>query len=89
MDSKAIWKPKWVTGKVLGQALGVGRTGAYRRAISLGIRVRIIPGMKGRRYNVADLERAVARLEREEAERAAASDQVGAWTFDKTRATAS
>ena len=48
------------------RAIGTNPVTFAKAAPSLGIRCRVVPGVKGRYYSRADLERVLAAMEKEE-----------------------
>jgi hypothetical protein len=75
MTQATLNRKEWIEATVAARALGIGLPTLSRVAPHLGIKVRIIPQRKGPRYNRADVEAAVARLEAQEAATVAAAQQ--------------
>ena len=73
MNAPTLSQTDWLTAKSTAKKLGVGPRGLDVRAASLGIRVRLIPGMRFKRFHRGDVSRVVAALEAAEAERVAAA----------------
>jgi len=71
MNAPMLSKTNWMTAKQTAIRLGVGPRGLDTRAAGLGIRCRVIPGMRFKRFHRDDVLRVVGALEAAEAERVA------------------
>jgi hypothetical protein len=75
MTQATMNQKDWLQLNESARLLGIGTPSLLKCAASLGIRVRVIPGRKGSRFFRADVESAIAELERQEAARVAAARQ--------------
>jgi hypothetical protein len=57
----------WVNTINAARLLSISQVSVKKVAKACGIRVRVVPGLRGRRYNRHDVEAVVSRMEAEEA----------------------
>ena len=63
MTQATLDTSEWLHATLAARALGVGIPALRKVAPEMSIRVRIVPGRRGPRYNREDVQAAVARLE--------------------------
>jgi len=73
MNAPALSKTEWLTATQTAKKLGLGTHRLHTRAESLGIRMRLLPGVRAKRFHRGDVEHVVAELEKQEAARVAAA----------------